>query len=174
MPYTLTNIQNNPMYLENYPIIGEYIQGGHGTETDYYNASSKCVLPGEPLVVFGRLCISKDIILPRTFGTVVFGCWVNFLLDPALAAVIKQDANVYYDLDKKVDGSYISGYATGTQPTNGFLLGKAVGVHGIPGEITLSGKSAVAASPGDDRIFVLLTQLAPTTYGTVYSALSTS
>lgn len=174
MPYVLTNIQNNPAYLENYPIIGEYIQGGHGTELDYYNATPRCVLPGEPLVVFGRLCVSKDIILPRSFGTVVSNCWMNFLLDPALAAVIRQGANVFYDLDKKVDAQFISGYATGTQPTNGFLLGQAIAVHGIPGEIVLSNKSAVAASPGDKRIFVQLTQLAPTTYGTVYNSLATS
>ncbi len=174
MGVTLPNIEAQPVFLEQYPRIGEYVQGGHGTETDYYNQTSKTVLPGEPLILFGRLCISKDIILPGHFGTVVSDCWVNYLLDPDLASNILQGAAVYYDLGLADAGEYISGYATNVQPTNGYLLGHAIGVHATPEEVNLSAGSAIAARPGDNRVFVLLTRITPTSYGTIVSALTTS
>lgn len=174
MPVTLTNIQSQPLMLEQYPIIGEYVQGGHGTELDYYNQSSKTILPGEPLVVFGRLMIAKDLILPQTFGTLIADCWVNFLLHPAMVANILQGAFVYFDVGLAVPGSFIPGYATGVQPANGFRLGPAIAVHGKTPEIPLSAKSAIAARPGDERVFVQLEKITPTTYGTITSALTTA
>ncbi len=174
MPVTLTKLQSQPFMLEQYPIIGEYVQGGHGTELDYYNQSTKTILPGEPLVVFNRLMIAKDVILPQEFGTLLANCWVNFLLDPAMVANILQGAIVYFDVDKAVSGSYIPGYATGVQPTNGFKLGYAIAPHGITPEIPLSAKSAIAAAPGAERVFVQMDVIAPTTYGTITSALTTA
>lgn len=174
MPVTLTKLQSQPFLLEQYPIIGEYVQGGHGTELDYYNQSTKTILPGEPLVVFGRLMIAKDVILPQEFGTLISDCWVNFLLDPSMVANILQGAFVYFDVDKAVSGSYIPGYATGVQPTNGFRLGHAIAVHGKTPEVPLSTKSAIAAAPGAERVFVQLERITPTTYGTITSALTTA
>ena len=174
MPVTLTNLQGQPFLLEQYPTIGAYIQGGHGTELDYYNQSSKTILPGEPLVVFNRLMISKDIILPQTFGTLLADCWISFLLDPAMVANILQGAIVYFDVGLAVVGSYIPGYATGVQPTNGFKLGYALGRHGKGAEIPLSAKSVIAAAAGSKRVFVQMDKITPTTFGTITSALTTA
>ena len=173
MPVNLTNIEAFPVAMEDYPILGEYIQGGHGTETDFYNGSSKCILPGEPVEVFGRLGISKELILPRTFGTLCFGCWMSYLLDPDLASQILQGAAVYFDLDLADSDIYVTGYATNVQPTNGYLLGYAIAPHATPGEITKSALSAVAASTSSVRVFVLM-NTAVTKYGTVPDFLATA
>ena len=172
MPIQLTNLEANPVAMEAYPIIGEYIQGGHGTETDYYNPGSKTILPGEPVKVFNRIGISKDIILPGTFGTLVFGAWVNFVVDPDMAAEILQGALVYFDLDLAT-GLY-PGYATGVQPSNGYRLGYALGRHGTPTEVALSASSPIAATTSDSRVFVLMDPLFVASYGTIDDALSTS
>lgn len=174
MPVTLTKLQSQPFILEDYPIIGAYVQGGHGTELDYYNQSTKTILPGEPLVVFGRLMIAKDVILPQTFGTLLADCWMSFLLDPAMVANILQGAFVYFDVGLANAGSYIPGYATGVQPTNGFRLGHAIAIQAKTPEIPLSAKSAIAAAPGAKRVTVQMEKITPTTYGTVTSALTTA
>lgn len=176
MPISLPNLQANPVRMEAYPIVGEYIQGAHGNEIDFYNGRSTTILPGEPINVYGKLCFSKDVILPGTFGTVVYGpVWMNFLLNPAIATSvkIKQGDLVYFDIGLADATLYLPGYATNSQPTNGYLLGHAVARHATGAEIALDAGSAVAATGGETRIFVLTTADA-TTYGTVPNFLSSS
>ena len=171
MPIQLPNLEADPVALEDYPIIGEYIQGGHGTETDYYNPGSKSILPGEPIAIFGRLGISKDVILPGEFGTVVFGAWVNFLVDPDLASIITQGQEVYFDIDLAT--GYYPGYATNVEPTNGWHLGYAIGIHGAPGEVSLSAGTPIAATTSQERVFVLMSNTYEK-FGTVTNFLATA
>jgi hypothetical protein len=172
MPITLTNHEAYPTVLEEYPIVAEYIQGGHGTEIDFYNPGSKSILPGEPVIVFGRVCISKELILPGTFGTLVHSCWISGLVDPDLSNPITQGALVYFDLDLAT-GLY-PGYFTNVQPTNGWFVGHAVGIHATPQEVTLTAGTPVAASTTAERVFIQLTAGTPTAYGTVTNFLATA
>ncbi len=165
MPYNLTNREANPIKLEEFDILGQYIQGGLDP-VDWYNNKTKSVLPGEPIIFCNQIMISKTIIYPGTFGSLVAGAWMRFLLDPAYATTVVQGTAIYFDTDLKVDGSYISGYATSVQPTNGLLLGRAIAPHAKGAEIVKSGGNAVAAKAGWKYVDVLMTLLAPTTYGT--------
>jgi hypothetical protein len=176
VPIQLPNLEADPVALESYPIVGEYIQRAHDSQIDYYNPGSKSILPGEPVEVFGRLGIAKDVILPGHFGTLVFGAWVNFLLDPSLASQILQGALVYFDLDLAT-GLY-PGYATNVQPTNGWKLGYATGRHATPTEVALSASSPIAATTSDERVMVLMNEYSGietvTKYGTVTDFLATA
>lgn len=171
MPIQLPNLEANPVALEDYPIIAEYIQGGHGTEVDFYNPGSKSILPGEPVAVFGRLCISKDVILPGTFGTLVYGCWINGLVDPDIASAITQGQEVYFDIDLAT-GLY-PGYFTNVEPTNGWHVGYAVGIHEAPGNVSLSAGTPIAASTSQERVFILMSETYEK-FGTVTNFLATS
>lgn len=174
MPYNLTNREAFPVELEQAPIIGQYIQGGE-CPVDYYNTTGKSIMPGEPVIFLSRLMISKSVILPGEFGSLVAGAWMRYLVDPALAANILQDAVVYFDTDLAVAASYIPGYATGVAPTNGYKLGQAIAPIAKGIEIRLNGSSIpIAAGPASGQmpasvtVDVLLTNVSPpTTYGTV-------
>lgn len=173
MPIQLPNLEAHPVQLEQYPIIAEYIQGGHGTEIDFYNPGSKSILPGEPVIVFGKIHISKDVILPGTFGTLVHSCWINGLVDPALAAPILQGQEVYFSLDLAT-GLY-PGYFTNVEPTNGWSVGHAVGIHATPQEVALSAGTPIAASTSAERVFIQLhSNTEVESFGTVTNFLSTS
>lgn len=174
MPINLPNLQANPVTLEDFPIVGAYVQGGHGTEVDFYNPRTETILPGEPVVVFGRIGISKQRILPGTFGTLVFGAVVSFKLDPEQASDINQGDYVYFDIDLEDAALMMPGYASGTQPTNGYRLGHAIGIIEKKGSISLATDgSAIAAKAGASEILVLMQETA-TTYGAVPNNLSTS
>jgi len=160
MPKTLTNLQANPVALEDVDIIGAYVQGGHGTESDYYNPRTDTILPGEPIEIYGKLCFSKKIILPDDFGTVVHDCIMDFMLDPDIVADTLQNALVYFDYDLGDDG-----LATNVQPTNGYLLGYAMAVNLKPAGVNGSGVP-YAAKIGSRRILVKCVS-AITKYGTV-------
>lgn len=167
MPVTLTNHEAYPTTFEEIEIIGEYTQDG--VDVDYYNVTTKSILPGEPVVIFGRIGISKEVILPNEFGTITFGAQVSFLVNPDMVADILQGALVYFDLDLAT--GLIPGYATGVQPTNGYRLGHAVGVHERGPSVNVNASNIpIAAAPGALRVLVLMDQCGPTTpttYGTV-------
>lgn len=171
MPIQLPNLEANPVQLEDYPIIAEYIQGGHGTEVDFYNPGTKSILPGEPVVFCNRIMISKDVILPGTFGTLVHSCWINGLVDPDIAAAITQGQEVYFDLDLAT-GLY-PGYFTNVEPTNGWHIGYALGIHGQPGEVALTAGTPVAASTSQERVFIQMSSTYEA-FGTVTNFLATS
>lgn len=167
MPLTLTNLEAFPTQFEDIDIVGAYRQGG--IEVDYYNVTTKTILPGEPIVIFNRVGIAKQLILPDSFGTVVFGAQVSFLLDPDMVAAILQNALVYFDIDLAT--ALTPGYATGVQPSNGYRLGYAVGIHESPGNVNVNGSNIpIAAAAGALRVLVLMDNTgpaAPTTYGSV-------
>lgn len=122
MPLTLTNRQAQPVVLENPKHVADYIQGGD--VVDFYNMFSGSVLVGEPVILFDRVGITKRIVPPNTQGTLHFGAWAYFRLDPALAANIHQGDKIYFDYDLAV-ANVAPGYATNVEPTNGILLGHA-------------------------------------------------
>lgn len=184
MPINLPIRQGQPFNLEKVHIVGDYRQGGGGSETDFFNQFTTSIIPGEPIMIFGRVGISKSTIKPKTMGTVVFNCWMSYMVDPNLAAEILQDDNIYfrYDLaliannaslsaDYVYQGKYITGFASnvaGAGPN--VLLGKAVVSHSKRDEIRISTtgpNKAIACMVGERRVHVLMTNLAPVAVGAV-------
>lgn len=167
MPYTLPIREGYPQQFETLQKVGTYVQGAVRI-VDYYNTTGKTIVPGEPIVVFGHIGITVEAVPPGVFCSVYIGAEVDFLVDPALAAVIKQNDPVYFDLGLKNDSIYVPGYATGVLPTNGYKLGVALGIYEGPmGPKPLSGTKLIAAKVGARRVRVLMDLAAPTTYGTV-------
>lgn len=172
MPYTLTNREAAPVQMEELDILGQYIQGGD-CPVDYYNDTGLSILPGEPILFLNKIMISKSVILPGEFGSLVAKAWMRYLVDPELAAAILQGDPVYLDLDLADDDLYLMGYATGVEPTNGMLLGYAIAPHAKGAEIRKTvGGAAVAAGPATGSaaasltVDLLMDDLTPTTYGT--------
>lgn len=157
MPKSLPNREAVPVTLENPAHIGDYIQGGV-QEADFYNMFTDSILCGEPMILFDKVGITKRVIGPLECGTVNFGCWMNFLVDPALANPILQGDRVYYSLD--LSTSAVPGYVTNIQPTNGIFLGHATIMHEREGNIPLTAvgplNKAVAASTSALRVPVLM------------------
>lgn len=122
MVLSLTHREAQPIVLENPAKLGVFLQDGQAV--DFYNMFAGSILVGEPIILFDQVGIAKRVIGPNSLGTINFGAWVNFLLDPALAADIHQGDKVYFDYDLAV-ANVTSGYATGVEPTNGILLGHA-------------------------------------------------
>jgi len=173
MPYNMSVREAYPPVLEQAPIVGKYVQGGNAP-VDYYNTTGKSIMPGEPILIFGRLMISKSVILPGEFGSVVDDCVVDYLVDPALGSNILQDDVVYFDTDKGSSATLTPGYVTKTQPTNGYKLGHAIARHQQPANVWKNGSSVpIAAGPASGgrpasvRVLVRLWPGTPTTYGTV-------
>lgn len=121
MVKTLTNRQAQPIVLENPEKVGVFLQGGDAV--DFYNMFSGSILVGEPVVLFDKVGITKVVVGPKAQGTINFGAWVNFLVDPAHVGNILQGDKVYYDVD--LADSEVPGYVTSVEPTNGIFLGHA-------------------------------------------------
>lgn len=158
MPKILTNRQAHPAVLENPKRVGEFIQEGFGGQVDFYNMySDSSILIGEPMVVYDRLAISKFLMLPNSLGQIHFGAWVNFLLDPAMAADILMGDPVYFNLG--LADSDVPGYATGVQPANGYFLGHATLVHEQSSmQLDDDTGKPIAATTNDLRVGVLMHQ----------------
>jgi len=184
MPINLPVRQGHPFNIEKVHIVGDYRQGGGGSETDFFNQFTTSIIPGEPIVLFNRVGISKSTIKPKTAGTVVFNCWMSYMVDPNLPAEILQDDLIYfrYDLalaannnklsaDSVYQGKFITGFASnvaGAGPN--VLLGRATIDHAKRDEMKVSTtgpNKAVACPVGQNRVMVLMTQLAPVTVGAV-------
>lgn len=184
MPIDLPVRQGQPFNIEKVHLVGDYRQGGGGSETDFFNQFATSIIPGEPIMIYGRVGISKSTIKPKTAGTVIFNCWMSYMVDPNLAADIFQDDNVYfrYDLallannadlsaDNIYQGKYITGFVSnvaGAGPN--VLLGKATIDHAKRDELMISTVSpfkAIACRVGMRRVHVLMTNLAPVSVGAV-------
>jgi len=169
MPVSTPNLVAQPVLLENYGPAG--IIRSDSNIIPYYNILTTSILPGEPVLTQGRIGISKKIILPGTMGELIFDWVADFVLNPALGAVILADAVVYwnYDLNGVSGGVTLPagvGCVASSSPTNGFILGRAI-VNKLKA-VSLNGSSKViAASPGDERIRVAAQTLAVSAIGTI-------
>lgn len=135
MVKSLPNREAQPIVLENPKRVGDYVQGGVGCPVDFYNMFEDSIIVGEPFIMYGKVGITKVVVPPLSVGSVHFGCWMNFLVNPALASPILFGDKVYYNL--ALADSAVPGYATNVQPANGFLLGYAVTPHEQPGALQL-------------------------------------
>ncbi len=108
-----------PVVLENPKHVGDYIQLGNGP-VDFYNMFDAHIILGEPIIVYGRVGITKRIVDPLTVGSFHVACWMNFLVDPALANPILYGDKMYYDLD--LADEEVPGYVTNVEPAMVFTL----------------------------------------------------
>ena len=175
MPQVLTNRTNDPVFMEQV-WVHKYLQGGADSETPFFNNSAtKAILPGEPISIYGKLGISKSTILPRKFGTVLFNCLVEFVLDPAQATDIHHNDLVYFKYDLAAgltvanvyQNKYITGFASTVATADNFLLGYAVPNRQERTVYeTASPNKPICAQPGDKTVTVLMVD-SVTSVGTV-------
>jgi hypothetical protein len=150
MPLSTPKRDSIPLVLENPVKIGNFLQ--QADAVDFYNMFTTSILVGEPILLFDKVGISKIVVPGNTVGTVNFGAWMHFLLDPALAANIHQGDKVYFDYDLAV-ADVSPGYATQVEPTNGVLLGHATILHGK--DLVLgTGSKPIAATTNDKYVAV--------------------
>lgn len=133
MPIATPNLIADPVTLEAYEAPCALRQEGGlfipfkntGTTTSY--------IAGEPIVIFGRVCIVQKTIKPGKVGTVLADWIVDALLKSGGSGNVSQGDLVYWDTDLDIVTQLESGAATTglgaattTLPTNGFILGRAV------------------------------------------------
>lgn len=134
MPVSTPNRNADPVSLEQFTKPG-IVRQVQGLAIDFYNElNAGTILPGEPFIFCNRVCISPTAILPGKWGAAYVDWIADFVVDPDLAAAIIQAQLVYWDTDidvvKNLDTNTVVGSvgaATDTLPTNGLLLGRAVG-----------------------------------------------
>lgn len=119
-------------------------------QTRYYNKTGSTLLQGEPVLLGNRIGLCAAVILPNETGGVVLDWIADFRCDPALAADILAEDQVWwsYDITTVVAGV---GGAVRAAPTNGFLLGRAVADGRIPARLNGSNKFICAISGGTDK-----------------------
>lgn len=141
MPLNQPNLQANPVRLEQNVTVCTY--KGDGEYFPFFNNSAnETYQDGEPFVHGGVVCLAQGPILPKTQGNVLTNFLVLAELDPDYTGDdIEQGDLVYFDTDL---GDY--GFATPDEPTNGFVLGRAV----VPPGAT----SIVAATENSTHVYV--------------------
>lgn len=156
MPIEQPNLQANPVHLEQNVTVcshkgdGEYfLFFNNSTDTTYQD--------GEPFVHGGVVCIAQGRILPETTGPVMTNFLVQALMDPAYNDVsVNQGDLIYIDTDS-ADSANPIGYATPDEPTNGFVLGRAVVPPGATSIVAATNTSThvyVRSSSADFATFV--------------------
>lgn len=165
----MPNRVNDPVQLEQF-VEPSIIRQAEGLFCHYYNKGPNAILMGEPVVFGGRVGLAQRVILPGKYGTLVFDFVADLLLDPANNADIDQGDTVYWDLDKDAVTYYNEtavldgiGAASRTQPTNGFIIGTAVGNReldlGVDG-----GGNKICATTGSKYVRVVSLPGATTEY----------
>jgi len=163
MPVSTPKRVADPNFLESYsPLCIPRITGE--LSVNYYNVTGNTILQGEPVMIGGRIGLAQSVILPSIVGTVIMDWVADCRVNPALAADILQNAQVWwsYDITTVVAGC---GGVVNTAPTNGFIFGLALAQ---PGAIRLNGSSKpIAAAAGDTWIRVMSSSIAAVAIGTV-------
>lgn len=133
MGYAMPNRVNNPVQLEQF-VEPSDIKQWDGLFMPYFNESTSLdILMGEPVVFGGRVWLAQKPILRQKYGTLVSGWIAHFLLDPDHTGDINQGDTIYWDTDANAVTYYNGGICPGigaasaSQPTNGFILGHAIG-----------------------------------------------
>lgn len=153
MTKDLANRYAHPVRMEEPEVVGAFIQ--QGDAVDFYNMMDEDILVGEPFIVYGKIAMTKKIVLRGNVGTANFGGWYDMLVDPNLANPILYGQKVYYDLGLADTDS--PGYVTNVAPTNGYWLGWATTPHGQPGRVLLDGTTGkpICAAVGAQRCAVV-------------------
>ncbi len=164
MPVSTPIRAAQPQMLERYspPAI---IRHSGELQTRYYNKTGNTILQGEPVLIGDRIGLALAVILPNETGEVVLDWIADFRVDPALAANILANDNVWWSYDVTTVVAGVGG-AVRAEPTNGFLLGKAVTDGRIPARVDGSNKSICAAA-GDTYVRVVNQEAAAVAIGTV-------
>lgn len=150
MPIDQPNFEAAPVLLEEN--IRVCINRGDGDYVTFFNAGSTTYQDGEPFIAGGDVWVNQGRTKPSSVGSRLSNFLVDVMVDPDMLAAINQDALVYIDTDI-TDAANPIGYATGVEPTNGFVLGRAV----VMPEAT----SVVAAAVGAEYVRV---RSSPTDY----------
>lgn len=154
----------SPQFINGRGFVG-IIRHHNSEPIPYYNPLSDALLPGEPFFHLGLVCISNSLIRPKSWGE-AYTSWVaDMLVNPAISADIIQGQQLWwsYAIDVPGFGTSVGG-AVITAPTNGFIIGKAVGHRDCP--INGSGK-AVVATTGATRVRIAAYNQVATAIGTV-------
>ena len=116
-----------------------------GEYVPFYNSGSNVYQQGEFFVAGAAVWLCLESILPGKTGTRTMDFVVDAKLDPAHTGNIAQDALIYIDTEV-TDAANPLGYATATEPDNGFVLGRATCKPGA--------KSVNVAGTGSDFVRV--------------------
>lgn len=165
MPVSTPNRVADPVQLERYDSPCKIRIAGKSIN-HYYNKTGTTLLPGEPVIYGGRVCLCQDIILPGQVGPVITDWTADCRVDPALSGVILANAQVWWSYDITTVVAGVGGVVK-IAPTNGFIFGIAVSPPGKGNEQVLSSGSAVAATAGDVWIRVTDNSIAVVAIGTV-------
>jgi hypothetical protein len=172
MGYAVPNRVNDPVQLEQFKDPG-IIKTAGGIFLPWYNESTTLArLMGEPIVFGLRVWLPQRLILPQTYGTLVSDWTADFLLDPDHTGDINQGDLIYWDTDIDAVTFYGQttlltgiGAASATLPTNGFILGYAIGNREI--DLGIDGSNNLLAAKTGST-YVRVASLATVT--TLYSA----
>lgn len=153
-----------PIQLESVDPVAIFVKDGPGAgQVPFVNGNEETIIPGEPIVKFGRLGIVKSPVLPGEMSEMCVGCILDVILNPDEEEEIEEGDNVYFDHDL---GDY--GMASSQQPTNGVLLGPALlEFHKASAVPRSYAGNPLAAESGYRYVRVLCTTGTPTTYGTI-------
>lgn len=165
MPVSTPNRIANPVQLERYDSPCK-IRQANSLSINYYNRTGTTILPGEPVMIGGRVGLAQDLILPTQVGPVVMDWIADCRVDPALSGVILANAQVWWSYDITTVVAGVGGVVK-TAPTNGFIFGLALSPAVRGSEQTLSTSSSVAATAGDLWIRVTSNSIAVVAIGTV-------
>lgn len=100
----------------------------------FVNDTGMFIEPGEPIPFFDCIGITTKMVAPDEVASIVLRDKVSFRLNPNEALHIYQGQEIYWDYDLEEsdvvqsDGTTrtVIGWATAVQPTNGYLLGRAM------------------------------------------------
>lgn len=163
MPKALTE-SLGPQFISGRPIVG-IIRHHNSEPIPYFNPLDSDILPGEPLFHLGLVCISNSLIKRKSWGE-VYTSWVaDLIVNPAISADITQGQQLWwsYAIDVPGFGTTVGGVVIAA-PTNGFVVGRAVGHRDCP----INGSSkAVVATTGATRVRVAAYNQVATAIGTV-------
>jgi len=172
MGIAMPNRVNDPVQLEQY-VDPAIIRQAGGIFFDWFNESTTLArLIGEPTVFGGRVWLPQKVVLPQKYGTLVSDWIADFLLDPAHTGDVNQGDVIYWDTDLNAVTAYAGGSAiagvgaaSAAQPTEGFILGYAVGNREL--DLGVDGSDDLLAAKTGST-YVRVVSLATTT--TTYSA----
>lgn len=156
--------------LENLKPLGIIRQASPDDIRTWFNPSTTLmVLPGEPIIHNGVVCISSQLILPQTVGNVYTKWIADFYIGSVASNPVLMNDLVYWEYD--ANGPYTGSGAVkvASSPTNGFMLGRA-GLHEVvPVAVNGSSKPISLAVGTYNRCAIRVNSLltAVTTYGTI-------
>jgi hypothetical protein len=168
MGYATPNRVADPVQLEQFTDPAIIRQMG-GLFVHYFNESTTdSILMGEPVVFNGRVWLAQKVILPQSYGTLVSDWIADFLLETGHSGDVNQGDIIYWDLDENAVTYHNSttvlagiGAASASQPTEGFILGHAVGNREF--DLGVDGSNDLLAAKTGSKYVRVVSLSGPTT-----------